>query len=85
MQFMQKIRGWPSIRLILAGVMERLSKRKITWEPASAVKHLQKLHCNFHKEYLGKLTTTSIPVDITLSIAGDTVKLEAWNDNHKFG
>ena len=48
-----------------------------TWEPASAVQHLRKLISLFHKDHLGKLTTTSPAIDIASPMARATVKFPA--------
>ena len=44
-------------------------EEKNTWEPALVVIHLQKLISIFYKEYLEKLTVTSLPLDFVSSIA----------------
>ncbi len=44
-----------------------------TWEPSSAVIHLQKLISTFYKEYPKRLTATSLLLDSALSMARPTV------------
>ena len=45
------------------------SKKKNTWEPASAIQHLQKLVTTYHKDNPKKLTVISAPVDTTMPMA----------------
>ena len=45
-----------------------------TWEPTSAMHHLQKLLSKFHRENPTKPTATSLPVDSALPITRPTVK-----------
>ncbi len=44
-------------------------EEKNTWEPLSAVIHLQKLISTFYKEYLEKLIATSLSLDSILPMA----------------
>ena len=48
-----------------------------TWEPASAVQHLRKLICLFHKDHPDKPTATSPAIDTAPPMARSTVKLPA--------
>ena len=50
-------------------------KKEITWKPLSAVQYLKKIISYFHKDYLKKPTSTFLPIDSILVIAGPTVKL----------
>ncbi len=49
-------------------------KEENTWEPASAIQHLRRFVCTFHKEHPEKPTATSPPVDSAPPIAKPTVK-----------
>ena len=46
-----------------------------TWEPFSAVMHLQKMVSTFHKNYPEKPRVTSVPLDYVLLIAKPTIQL----------
>ena len=49
-------------------------KEKNTWKPLSAVQHLKKLICCFHKEHPEKLTATFPPIKSTPPMVRSTVR-----------
>ena len=61
------------------------SEEENTWEPASAIQHLWMLASTFYKENSDKSTTTSTPVNTTLSTARPIVKPGTWNNKQKCG
>ena len=50
-------------------------KEKNTWEPSSAVMHLQKMVTTFHKDHPEKPTTTSAPLDSAPPVAKPKIQL----------
>ena len=50
-------------------VWKGYSKEKNTWEPFSAIMHLQKMVSNFHKDHPEKPTVTSASLDSALPMA----------------
>ena len=48
-----------------------------TWEPSSAVMHLQKMVSTFHKDHPEKPTATSVPLDSAPPMAKPTTQLPA--------
>ena len=58
-------------------VWKSYSKKENTWEPSSAVIHLQKMVSTFHKDHPEKPTAISAPLDSAPSMAKPTVQLPA--------
>ena len=53
---------------------KRYLEEENTWEPASAVQHLQKVISSFHKDHLDKPTTTSPAIDTAIPMARPIAK-----------
>ena len=59
---------------ILFGCIKKLSKKKNTREPVSAIMYLWKIVSIFYKTHLEKLIIISAPLDFALPIAKPIVK-----------
>ena len=60
-------------------------EEKSTWKPFSAIMHLQKMICTFHKDYPEKPMATSLSLDSALPMAKPSVKLVKPSAKQKRG